>query len=57
MLKVLQEPESRGCYETAMTSHGFRASASTLLNDSGTCSSDAIERQLAHNENNDVRRA
>lgn len=40
-----------------MTSHGFRASASTILNESGRWSVDAIERQLAHVENNDVRRA
>jgi integrase len=40
-----------------MTSHGFRASASTILNESGLWSVDAIERQLAHVENNDVRRA
>jgi integrase len=40
-----------------MTGHGFRAMASTLLNESGKWHSDAIERQLAHVENNDVRRA
>lgn len=39
------------------TAHGFRASASSLLNESGRWSADAIERQLAHVENNDVRRA
>jgi integrase len=39
------------------TPHGFRATASTLLNESGKWSADAIERQLAHIENNDVRRA
>jgi integrase len=42
---------------TEMTSHGFRASASTLLNESGRWSSDAIERQLAHIDSNAVRRA
>lgn len=40
-----------------MTSHGFRATASTLLNESGNWSADAIERQLAHIERNAVRRA
>lgn len=40
-----------------MTSHGFRATASTLLNESGKWSPDAIERQLAHIERNAVRRA
>jgi integrase len=39
------------------TSHGFRATASTLLNECGLWNPDAIERQLAHVENNDVRRA
>jgi integrase len=39
------------------TAHGFRASASSLLNESGLWNADAIERQLAHIENNDVRRA
>lgn len=39
------------------TSHGFRASAATLLNESGCWNADAIERQLAHIERNDVRRA
>jgi integrase len=39
------------------TAHGFRATASTLLNESGKWSADAIERQLAHIEGNDVRRA
>jgi hypothetical protein len=39
-------------------SPGFRAStASTLLNESGKWHADAIERQLAHVESNDVRRA
>ena len=39
-----------------MTTHGFRATASTLLNKSGLWNP-AIERQLAHVEGNDVRRA
>src|SRR5258708_2932246 len=40
-----------------MTPHGFRATASTLLNESGLWNADAIERQLGHLEGNDVRRA
>jgi integrase len=36
---------------------GFRATASTLLNEIGRWNPDAIERQLAHMEENDVRRA
>jgi len=39
------------------TSHGFRATASTLLNESGLWHEDAVERALAHVEKNDVRRA
>lgn len=46
-----------GYGQDEMTSHGFRASASTLLNESGKWSADAIERQLAHVESNNVRRA
>ncbi len=38
-----------------MTSHGFRASASTLLNECGLFSADAIERQLAHADEDAVR--
>lgn len=39
------------------TSHGFRASASTLLNESGLWAADAIEAELAHQGSNEVRRA
>lgn len=38
-----------------MTSHGFRSTASTLLNGSGKWSPDAIERALAHKDKNAVR--
>jgi len=40
-----------------MTSHGFRASASSMLNESGLWNADAIERQLAHVDGDSVRRA
>ena len=40
-----------------MTAHGFRAMASTRLNEMSGWNPDAIERQLAHQEQNDVRRA
>lgn len=40
-----------------MTAHGFRAMASTLLNESGKWSSDAIERALAHRDKDAVRAA
>ena len=40
-----------------MTAHGFRAMASTLLNESGKWSADAIERALAHGDEDKVRAA
>jgi integrase len=40
-----------------MTAHGFRAMASTLLNESGKWSSDAIERALAHKDRDTIRAA
>ena len=40
-----------------MTAHGFRATASTLLNESGKWSADAIERALAHGDEDKVRGA
>lgn len=38
-----------------MTAHGFRSTASTLLNESGLWSPDAIERSLAHQDSNAIR--
>lgn len=38
------------------TAHGFRSTASTMLNESGEFSSDAIEAQLAHLDTRVVRR-
>jgi integrase len=40
-----------------MTAHGFRAMASTLLNESGKWNPDAIERALAHGDADKVRAA
>ena len=40
-----------------MTSHGFRSMAATRLNEMRTWSADAIERQLAHQDANAIRRA
>lgn len=40
-----------------MTAHGFRAMASTLLNESGIWHPDAIERALAHGDSDKVRAA
>lgn len=39
------------------TGHGFRTIASTLLNESGEWRADAIERQLSHTEDDEVRGA
>lgn len=44
-------------YRGRMTGHGFRAVASTVLNESGLWSRDAVERQLAHRETDQVRAA
>ena len=40
-----------------MTAHGFRSTASSLLNESGKWSADAIERSLSHVDGNQVRAA
>jgi integrase len=45
-----------GYGQDEMTAHGFRAAASTVLNERGF-SPDVIEAALAHQEENDVRRA
>lgn len=44
-------------YHSRATTHGFRGTASTILNESGLWSPDAIERQLAHVPGNAVRSA
>ncbi len=41
-------------YHSRATGHGFRSTASTILNETGF-RSDVIERQLAHSERNKVR--
>jgi integrase len=43
-------------YHSKATGHGFRATASTILNENGF-PPDVIERQLAHTERNQVRAA
>jgi len=43
-------------YHSRTTGHGFRSTASTILNEHGF-RADVIERQLAHNERNAVRAA
>lgn len=54
ILSALRRVENRGAIE--MTGHGFRSMASTLLNEKGW-NRDAIERQLAHAERNNIRAA
>ena len=44
-------------YRSRATIHGFRSLASSILNESGKWNPDAIERQLAHSEKNQVRAA
>ena len=46
-----------GYTKDEMTSHGFRAVASSILNESNLWNPDAIEAQLAHVEGNAIRRA
>lgn len=43
-------------YHSRATAHGFRSTASTILNENGF-RADVIERQLAHSERNNVRAA
>jgi integrase len=52
---VLVAMRSMGYTKEQMTPHGFRHTASTLLNNSGLWHADAIERQLAHEDENKVR--
>lgn len=44
-------------YKGRMTGHGFRSVASSALNESGLFDFDAIERQLSHQDRDDVRAA
>jgi integrase len=46
-----------GFSQDEMSSHDFRAAASSMLNETGNWNADAIEAQLAHVEGNAVRRA
>jgi integrase len=46
-----------GFAQHEMTGHGFRAAASSMLNECGQWHADAIERQLAHVDNDNIRRA
>jgi len=46
-----------GFVKEEMTGHGFRSAASSMLNESSLWNADAIERQLAHVDNDSVRRA
>jgi hypothetical protein len=44
-----------GFSKEEVTAHGLRATASTMLNESGLWSADAIERGLAHGDSNAIR--
>jgi integrase len=44
-------------YQGRMTGHGFRSVASSILNESGLFDFDAIERQLSHQDRDDIRAA
>jgi len=44
-------------YKARMSGHGFRSVASTILNESGQWSRDAVELQLAHSERDKTRAA
>ena len=44
-----------GFSKDEMTAHGFRSTASTMLNESGLWHPDAIERALAHGDSNAIR--
>lgn len=46
-----------GYTKNEVTAHGFRTTASSLLNEMGRWNRDAIERQLAHQEQDEVRNA
>jgi integrase len=46
-----------GFTQDEMTAYGFRSAASSILNESNLWNPDAIERQLAHADNDSVRRA
>ena len=46
-----------GFTKDEMTAYGFRSAASSMLNECGMWNADAIERQLAHVDNDSVRRA
>jgi integrase len=46
-----------GIRQDEHTAHGFRATASTILNESGRFSADAIERALGHQDADEIRRA
>ena len=54
---ITQALRRMGFSAEEMTAHGFRAMASTLLNEFGKWSPDAIERALAHKDGDNVRAA
>ena len=55
-VSLVRALRAAGYSKDEMTQHGFRAMASTMLNELGY-NRDWIERQLAHSERNGVRAA
>jgi integrase len=53
--RCLERLKFNGSGTLDFSAHGFRTTASTLLNESGQFRGDAIERQLAHAPANEVR--
>ncbi|MDI4633160.1 tyrosine-type recombinase/integrase [Pelomonas sp. V22] len=53
--RCLERLGFNGADSIDFSSHGFRSTASTMLNESGKFREDAIERQLAHVPKNEVR--
>ena len=55
-ISLVRALRAAGYSKDEMTQHGFRAMASTMLNELGY-NRDWIERQLAHSERNSIRAA
>lgn len=55
MQSLRRKRKQRHCVPARSKGHGFRSTASTLLNESGLWHPDAIERALAHGDSNAIR--
>ena len=54
-ISYIPEAAERKHDHSGLPAHGLRTTASTLLNESGKWSPDAIERSLAHADKNSIR--